>query len=266
MSSPRASPKHVAVTGASSGIGEAIARELATTGARITLVARRRDKLEAIAAQIGPQARVCVHDLSDHTRATAWIAEAEAAQGPIDVLVNNAGVENTGPMLSSDTETALTLLRTNLLTPLLLARHVAPAMVARGGGTIVNVASVASFAAVPMQSWYGASKAGFGMFSEVIRAELRGTGVNVLTVYPGPVTTPMGEAAYAKFGGRKGTVGLMPEGKPDVLAKLVRRGIERGQSRIVYPAFYCLAWLFPWLARILSDSAVKPSAVLPRQA
>ncbi len=253
---------HVAVTGASSGIGEAIAREFAKAGARLTLVARRRAQLEAIANELGNDATVCVHDLCDSTRATEWIADAEAKNGPIDVLVNNAGVENAGPAATADPANALLLLHTNLLSPLAITRHLLPAMIARRSGVIVDIASVAALCPTPLQAWYSASKAGLAAFSEALRGELRGTGVHIVTVYPGPVTTPMAERGYAAFGGRKGMVGLLPEGRPQVLARLVRHAVERRRSRIIYPAFFVSARWLPTLGRWLTDRALQ-SPYLP---
>ena len=252
---------HVAITGASSGIGEALAREYGRQGARLTLVARREDLLRRIAGEIGGEVLVVPHDLSLPERADAWVATAEAAQGPIDVLVNNAGIENSGPTIEADVEESERVLRTNLHTPLRLMRSLAPAMIARGGGVFVNVASVAALAPTPLQAWYGASKAGLAAFSEALRGELQGTGVRVVTVYPGPVTTAMADRAYAAFGGRKGTLGLLPEGQPEDLARLVRRAVERRRARVIYPRFYVITRLFPWLARWLVDAgAPRPYA------
>ena len=240
---------HVAVTGASSGIGEAIAREFARAGDKVTLVARRRELLDKLAAELGGSPHVVTKDLSDPATAADWIAAAEAVHGPIDVLVNNAGIENSGTFEDSDEAHALKLFRTNLETPAVLARRLVPAMVARRSGTIVNVASVAAYAAMPLMSWYGASKAGFASFSETLRAELRGTGVNLVTVYPGPVKTAMGDAAYETFGGRKGLAAVAPEGTTDVLARRVRRAVLKGKARVIYPRFYSLPFYFPWIGR-----------------
>ena len=245
--------KHVVVTGASSGIGAAMVKDLVGAGARVSLVARRKDLLEALAKEAGGECAVIERDLADSPTATECLAQAERALGPIDVLVNNAGMENTGPTAESSVENAVKLLHLNLHTPLLLTRALLPGLLERGG-TVVNVASVSGLTPPPTQAWYGASKAGLAAFSEALRGELRQSRVNVVTVYPGPVTTPMADAAYAAFGGRKGLVGALPEGKPEVLAERIRYAIERGRGRIVYPRFYALARIFPWLVRILTDS------------
>ncbi|MEZ4364938.1 MAG: SDR family NAD(P)-dependent oxidoreductase [Kofleriaceae bacterium] len=243
---------HVVITGASSGIGAALARELAGAGHALTLVARRQALLDELAAELGDGVRTIACDLADVDRALAWLPGAEAAHGPVDVLVNNAGVENTGPSAAADPGECRRLLDLNLVTPLLLARAVMPGMIGRGRGTIVNVASLAALVSVPMQAYYGASKAGLAMFSETLRGELAGTGVHVVTVYPGPVTTAMAESAVAKFGGRE-RVPALPEGDPAVLATRIHTAIRRRQARVIYPRVYTASrWLGP-LARALVD-------------
>jgi short-subunit dehydrogenase len=243
---------HVAVTGASSGIGEAIAREFAGAGAKLTLVARRRELLEKLAAELGASTHIAVKDLSLPESADDWVAAAETANGPIDVLVNNAGIENSGPFEGSDAANALKLLRTNLETPLVLARRLVPGMIQRGQGAIVNVASVSALSPMALQACYAGSKAGLAAFSEALRAELRATGVVVVTVYPGPVKTSMADAAYEVFGGRKGIVGLLPEGTTEVLARRIRRAVSRRKARVIYPRFYALSRWFPWVGSRLA--------------
>lgn len=206
--------------------------------------------LDALATDIGARIRVVEHDLSVPDRATAWIAPAEAELGPIDVLVNNAGMENTGPSVDADPDEVRKMLDLNLVTPLLVTRAVLPAMIARKAGMIVNVTSVAALVSVPMQAYYGASKAGLAMFSETLRGELAGTGVKVLTVYPGPIATPMGDAAAEKFGGRD-KIPSVPEGQPDELAQLIARAMLRDTARVIYPFPYTASRWFGPLARAL---------------
>ncbi len=247
---------HVAITGASSGIGAALARELGRAGHTLTLVARRRTLLDDIAAELGNRTLVVEHDLANPDHATAWLAAAEATHGPIDVLVNNAGMENVGATATSDIATGVKLLQLNLVTPLLLTREILPRMLARKSGTIVQVASVAALVAPPGQAWYGASKAGLAQFTETLRAELAGTGVLVCVVYPGPVATPMADSAYAAYeGGRDGAAGRGPEGTPAKLATLVRRAVEKRRPRVIYPRFYAVTYFVPWLARFITFRA-----------
>jgi short-subunit dehydrogenase len=242
---------HVVITGASSGIGASLARELGRAGHSLTLVARRRALLDEIAKELATtRVRVVEHDLAAPDRATAWIAGAEAELGPIDVLVNNAGMENTGPSVDADPAEVRKLVDLNLVTPLLVTRAVLPSMIARKSGTIVNVTSVAALVSVPMQAYYGASKAGLAMFSETLRGELAGTGVQVLTVYPGPIATAMGDSAAQKFGGRD-KLPSVPEGQPDELAQLIARAMRRNTARVIYPLSYTASRWFGPVARAL---------------
>jgi NADP-dependent 3-hydroxy acid dehydrogenase YdfG len=135
---------HVFITGASSGIGEAFAREHHKRGASVSLVARRKQKLDALVSELGSRAIAIEADLTSPRAAEAAIAPAEAAFGPIDVLVNNAGVQIVALAEETDPDAGEALLSLNVATPLRLIRHLLPAMKKRGAGTIVNVASMAA--------------------------------------------------------------------------------------------------------------------------
>ncbi len=253
--------RHVVITGASAGIGAGIARELARAGASLTLVARRRDLLEQLAAEVGVPCHLVTADLADPTASFDWLAEAEAALGPIDVLVNNAGVELVARYDQTDMVKAERLLRLNLLVPMQLTRAVLPGMLARGRGTIVDVASIAALN--PMRGYvvYAASKAGLAGCSDALRSELLGTGVHVVTVYPGPIRTDMGAAAVEQLEPSP-WVERIPWGSAEALARLVRRAIERRRDRVIYPRFYTLSRWFPWLARKLTDwTAPRPRSI-----
>jgi short-subunit dehydrogenase len=248
MSETSYSGLHIAVTGASSGIGEAIVREYARLGAKVTLVARRREQMEAIAAQAGGRTQIFPADLTDVVHATDWLAPAQAAFGPIDILVNNAGVQIVDDFSATDVERAEKLLLIDLHTPLRLTRAVVPDMIARKSGTIVDVASLAAIAPTPGMVYYNAAKAGLAAASESLRGELRGTGVHVVTVYPGPVETAMGRAGYAALESTP-SVRATPKGTPEVLARLVRRAVERKKARVIYPWIYTFARHLPGLTR-----------------
>lgn len=235
---------HVVVTGASAGIGAAIAREYASHGASITLVARRRALLEPLAAELKVPTHIVVADLSDLAQSTAWLADAEAKLGPVDVLVNNAGVQIVGPTGATDLPAAEALLAVDLLTPMRLCLAVLPSMVARGRGCIVNIASMAAIAPTPGMFYYCAAKGGLGSASEALRGELRRSGVHVLTVYPGPVHSDMEAASRARY--QSGFIAdRVPTGDAAVLARRVRKAVERRSARIIYPRFYHLARWFP---------------------
>lgn len=249
---------HALITGASSGIGEALARELAAAGWSLTLAARRQELLAALAAELGKLPGVRIHvvqvDLADPARAEALVGGAEAALGPLDLLVNNAGQQVIERVERTDVERAEATLRLNLLTPLRLWRAVLPGMLARKQGCIVDVASVAGLAPTPYMAWYNAGKAGLGAASEALRGELRGTGVHVVTVYPGPVETAMARAGYAAYGNSL-QVRATPAGTVDVLARRVRRAVEKKQARVIYPRVYALTRHFPNVTRWFLDRA-----------
>lgn len=239
---------HVVVTGASAGIGEALVRAWARQGASVTMVARRKDRLEQIAKEIGGKTFVHAADLGDPDQATSWIAAAEAALGPIDVLVNNAGVQFIEQTELASPERGEGLLRLNVFTPMRLTLAVLPGMLARGSGTIVDISSMAALSPMPGMFYYNAAKGALANASEGLRGEVRGRGVHVLTVYPGPVDTDMGRKGYARYE-QTWSSKLSPVGNSDDLAALVLRGVARKQARIIYPRAYAVALSFPRLSR-----------------
>jgi short-subunit dehydrogenase len=245
---------HVYITGASSGIGEAIAREYARRGASLTLVARRRDRLEALAAELSRvHTRVVEHDLANVERVAEPVADAEAELGPIDVLVNNAGVQIIGATAATPWDRGEALLRVDALAPLKLTLHVLPGMLARGAGTVVNMASMAAIAPTPGMFFYNAAKAALAAASEGLRGELRGTGVHVVTVYPGPVHTAMDAAAREALAESRVARMMSPTGDPQVLARLVADAVECKRPRVIYPGVYALSRHFPSTTRWLLD-------------
>jgi short-subunit dehydrogenase len=244
---------HVVVTGASSGIGEALVREWVAAGARVTMVARRQALLDALEAELGDAVRVVVADLGEPAQATAWVDGAVAELGPIDVLVNNAGVQIVAATTDVDVAAMRSLMEVDLLTPLALIGAVLPSMLARNSGAIVNVSSLAGLAPTPGMTHYSAAKAGIAAASECLRGELRRTGVHVVTVYPGPVDTPMARAAYAIVPPTF-AVRMLPEGTPAQLAKRVRAAVERRRARVIYPRAYAVARHTPAVTRMMMDA------------
>ena len=243
---------HVAVTGASSGIGAALVHELTTAGADVTLVARRREELEHVARTAGGSTHVITWDLGDADRAAGWIDDAEARFGPIDVLVNNAGRVVAGPSDDVSLAEMRAVLELDLVVPLALIRAVLPRMRARGSGTIVNVASTGALAPNPGMIHYCAAKAGLAAASEALRGELRGTGVEVMTVYPGPTDTAMLAAANAAYPQTR-AVRMLPTASADGLARCIVRGLRRREPRVIYPRVYTLFRWLPALARWMLD-------------
>jgi len=254
---------HVVVTGASSGIGEAIAREYLRRGASLTLVARRKDKLEELSRGQGGRCHVVQADLGDYAHATDWLDGAVAALGPVDVLVNNAGIQIVRRTVDTSWEDGERQIRLNTLAPLRLTTRLLPEMIARGSGTIVDISSMAAIAPTPGMFFYSASKAALAAASEGLRGELRGTGVHVLTVYPGPVRTAMEAAGRAAYDESWLMRVLTPVGDADVLARKIANGVARRRARIVYPWLYGLTRHYPNLTRFLLDRFTPPIKPLP---
>lgn len=254
------SGRHAVVTGASSGIGEALAGALAARGAKLTLVARRTDRLEALAATLRqrfPQVEVHLapHDLAEPARAAAFLPDAEAKLGPVDVLVNNAGHQVVGRTHAVDLDAAERSVATNLLSPLRLIHAVLPAMLARDAGTIVNVASMAALAPTPGMTWYNAGKAGIAAASEALRGELRDTKIRVVTVYPGIIAdTAMARSALDKYQAERLVVRIQPTGTAEQLAEVLARAIERGSARVIWPRMNAVARHFPAATRWMMDA------------
>lgn len=245
--------RHVVITGASSGIGAALARRAFALGAKVTLVARRRDLLTALAAESTQPVHVVQADLSREDEVTSWVAGAEAALGPIDVLINNAGVQIVGPFTEAPWDEVKQLLAVDLLAPLKLSQHVVRGMLARRSGTLVDVSSMAALAPTPAMAFYNAAKGGLGGASEGLRAELAPQGVHVVTVYPGPVRTAMEGAAREKFETSLAMKLFAPSGEAEVLARLVFTAVERRRDRVIYPRVNVAAWYFRSVARWLID-------------
>lgn len=186
------------VTGASSGIGAEIARELARRGQNVTLVARSAAKLRDLAEElsaVGVRADVLPTDLADRTSRAA-LPERVAALGlNVSILVNNAGLSTMGPVAQSNPDAELHMVEVDVVAVIDLCSRLLPAMVERGSGAILNVASTAAFQPLPGQAGYGASKAFVLSYSRALAGELRKSGVNVTALCPGPVETGFGEAA-----------------------------------------------------------------------
>jgi short-subunit dehydrogenase len=195
-------------------------------------------------------------NLADVEHACDWIDAAESALGPIDVLVNNAGASLVHAIADTEWREAEALLRLNVLTPFKLTCALAPRMIARGRGCIVDISSVSALAPQPGFFFYNASKAALAAGSESLRAELRAHGVHVLTVYPGPVRTPMAAANFAVFD--DALARFAPTGDAGVLARLVANAVEKRRARIIYPRVYVLARYFPALARWVIDHVMPP--------
>jgi len=244
---------HVVVTGASSGIGEAIAREAISQGSRVTLVARRQAHLEEIARVAPERTFVTARDLGSPTFDDAWINEAEQRLGPIDVFINNAGVQIVRSVIETPWPDAQALLDLDLVTPLRLTQSMLARMIPRGAGTLVAIASMAALAPTPGMFVYNAAKAGLAAAYEGLRAEVRPHGIHVVVAYPGPVTTPLEAAGRAAYEPNQ-ALNRAPTGDPHTLARAILRAVARGTPRVIYPKAYALARHFPNATRWALDA------------
>lgn len=211
------------VTGASSGIGKATAIELHRRGAAVGLIARRADALHALAGTLGSRAAVAIADVTVRAEVEAAVQELEAAIGPPDVLVNNAGLGAYASVLEEHDDTFEHLMAVNYLGTVYATRAVLGGMAARGRGHIVNVASVAGRVGAPFEAAYSASKFAVVGFSESLAAEMGELGVAVSLVNPGPVATGFTDARGVPFQ-RK----VPRPRRPEEIAAAVVRAIEHG--------------------------------------
>jgi len=183
--------KVAAITGASSGIGEATALALSAAGATVALGARRRDRLDELAGRIGGQCSVHEVDVTDEAQARAFVEDAHRAHGGLNILVNNAGVMLLGPVDGAPTQEWRQMLEVNLW-GLLICTHAALPLIARsGGGDVVNVSSVAGRRADAGAAVYNMTKFGVHAFSEALRQEALHVGIRVTIVAPGFVETEL---------------------------------------------------------------------------
>ena len=244
---------HVLLTGASSGIGRELAKELASRGARLALTARRRPLLESLAEEISARGwakpAVAEADLSQRDAAQALAAQAERELGHIDVLVNNAGAGAGGRTCAiGDRDEAREAFETNYWSPLALIKALVPAMEKRGHGAVVNVTSMAQISTWPGFGAYAATKAALAIATETLAMELVDSQVHVLEVIPGPVDTAVqGETRLAP--GIERMLNRTPLGDPAALARLIADALERGRTRLIYPRRARLGYALPTLAR-----------------
>ena len=239
------------ITGASSGIGAALARRLAKAGVRVGLTARRGDRLGALVEEIrgrGGSAVFATADARDGPAFGEAIGQLRTELGTVDLLIANAGVGRSTPAIGFSAATIAELFEVNLLGAARAVEAVLPAMTARGRGQIVGISSLAGIRGLPGSAGYCASKAALTTLLDGLRADLRRHGVDVTTVHPGYVETPMtAGASHAKPW----------EMSADRAAAIIVDGIARRRSRIDFP------WQMAALMRLVR---LLPTGVFDRLA
>jgi NADP-dependent 3-hydroxy acid dehydrogenase YdfG len=224
------SGKSCIVTGASSGIGAATAPLLHALGAKVTLAARRTGRIEALAAEL-PGSRAVTTDVTDPAHLRRLVSEVISNFGAIDVLVNNAGQGLHVPILELNPVDLRAVFELNVVAPLVATQCVLPAMVAAGGGAIVNVSSATTLRVFPGLGGYAATKAALNMLSEVSRPELADQGVSVSVVYPAVTDTEFHESL------RAGHVVSGPwsvqKDPPELVARAIEFAITSGEAHVL---------------------------------
>jgi short-subunit dehydrogenase len=255
----------VLITGASAGIGAVLAREFAKHGHRLTLVARRRDKLQQLAAELagehGVDVRLVVQDLAKPAGPAAVVKAVQADGEPVGILVNNAGVIDVGPFVASAMDKIAGLVNLNVRALTELTGRLLPPMVERGFGRILNVASLAAFQPVPSMAAYAASKAYVLSFTEALSEELRGSGVKVCAVCPGMTDTDMATEIKAGSAAASKLPKQLLSDPADVAAQAYR-ALMSGQVVLVpgLPNQITAAWaqVTPrWLTRYVTGFAAR---------
>jgi short-subunit dehydrogenase len=240
--------KTILITGASSGIGAALARAEARSGVTLLLWGRNAARLEQVAQECrarGAEARIEIFDLSDTAGLPARLAAADAA-APIDLAIFNAGLGGTAPdnAVTEGPGTARAIAEVNFVAPVVGAHLMAEAMARRGGGQIVLIGSISESYPLPMAPTYAATKAGLRMFAEALRLRLTKHHVRVSLVSPGFIDTPMSQQVTQP---KPFLIGA------DAAAKVISRRVARGDATIVVP----------WQFRILrAATELLPRSIL----
>lgn len=216
------------ITGASAGLGVEFARQLSRRGNRLVLAARRKERLENLAAELG-NARAIAIDLSMTNAAATLMADVEEKGETVDILVNNAGFGLIGKFAELDTKRLRQMIDLNVGTLADLCRAVAPAMIARKSGGIINVASTAAFQPGPKMAVYFATKAFVLSLTEALHEELKPHGVHVTCLCPGPTRTEFGDVAGFAGNAMFDRVAM---DSPEVVSAALR-GLERNSAVVV---------------------------------
>ncbi len=251
--------KTVWITGASSGIGEALAYAFAERGAKLVLSARREDRLHAVAARCNTQVDVVPFDMAA-LEGLASVAEAVLQRsGGIDIMVHNAGVGQRSTVLDTSFAVDRKLVEVNYLAPVALTKAILPSMVARGSGQFVVMSSVLGLIGAKRRSGYAASKHALHGFFNALRAELADQGIDVLLVCPGRVATEFSVAAFEGDGRPHGQVDASSMGgvSAPACARQTLKALEAGKAEVVVAKWEGVAVALNRLSPALLRTALR---------
>jgi short-subunit dehydrogenase len=242
------------VTGASRGIGRALAAALAARGAAVGLLARSGGELEALARELGPRAVALPADVGDREQVQAAVERFIGESGGLDLVVANAGIAHYGPFLHQDVERVEAMTRVNWLGTVYTVDAALGHLIDRAHGHIVIVSSGAGLRSFPWAAGYGATKSAQRGFAEALRHELSGSGVSVTTVFPGEIATALHDHEKDSlpdwYRGGEAAAGV------DRLAAAVLRGVERDRRAVYHPPFVRLIGL-NGIAPRLADAILR---------
>lgn len=223
------------ITGASSGIGAAFARQLAKQGANLILSGRNQSALAEVNAQCGGSALLLPFEVTDYAALPALVESALGHTGRIDMLINNAGISQRSLAVETDFSVYEKLVAVDLLAPIALTQAVLPHMVAQGSGRIVMISSVAGKVGSPMRTGYSAAKHGLVGYADALRVETTGLGLQVHVIAPGSIKTDVSRNAVTSDGSRRGMSDPAIENGMDADKAVARMlaAIARGKREMI---------------------------------
>ncbi|MDZ4308336.1 SDR family NAD(P)-dependent oxidoreductase [Allopontixanthobacter sp.] len=223
------------ITGASSGIGRALALGWAETGAKLILSGRDLGRLGEVAKAVGGETLVLPFEVTDHAAMNSAVASALEWTGGVDVLVNNAGIAQRSLAVETALQVYRDIIEIDLMAPIALTQALLPHMAERGSGKLVFISSVAGKVGVPLRTAYCAAKHGLIGYADALRAELSTTGVDVHVIAPGSVATDVSRNALEASGAKRGVSDPVIDNgiPPDEAAAEILAGIAAGQREII---------------------------------
>jgi len=252
--------KLVWVTGASSGLGEAFAREFANQGAKVVLSSRSEEKLNAILQTLpGENHKIIPVDVSNQDSIQRAIQENAEIVSATDVLINNAGISQRALMTETSLETERRIMETNYFGATALTKAVLPGMINRKNGSIIVMSSPAGAFGFPLRSSYSASKHALHGYFDTLRAELKGSGITITLALPGRVKTNMSINAMMGDGSNQGTMDerLNHGLEPDICAKRIMNAASKGKAELYLGREQALIYIKRYLPSLFRKIVTK---------